>query len=689
MSEHTNHLIHETSPYLLQHARNPVDWYPWGKEAFALAKKENKPIFLSIGYSSCHWCHVMEEESFENEEIAALMNRLFVCIKVDREERPDIDQKYMRFVQMTTGSGGWPLTVFLTQDGEPFYGGTYFPAEDRYGKPGLKKLLPVVADYFHNNPQLQTDLQKIRLMLKSSDVEQQGAAIPDFDNWKSAVENLSGYYDEVNGGLGQAPKFPSTGVFDLFLRYFNHTKNNRFLEMTTHTLQRMAMGGIYDQLGGGFARYSVDARWLVPHFEKMLYDNAQLVDLYLATYQVTHDPFYLNIAQETLDFVLRELSDSNGGFYSSLDADSEGEEGKFYLWTKEEILQVLGPKIGNIFCERFGVTDQGNFHGRNILNVRKSFEKLAGQFNKSSDEIENIINQARQTLLEHRGKRVHPGLDYKVLTSWNGLMLSAFAHAYQITEKKRYAEVIQKNIDFFKAHLYRDGHLLHVFSKGQAKIPAFADDYAFYIRGLLDSYEALFDEDYLQMAVELSRTIENEFYDNVAGGYFYSSLKENESEAGDIKSEKDGSLPAASSVMIQNHLRLFSFTDDKSSLHKAETLLQKYGRQALENPFAFATYLQALDWYLNQPTEIVIFPTDTTVLANMRKVIFNLYLPNKVVLISKNSEEKGNFAGRSLLKGRKAVDGKTTVYVCVGQSCSLPVTDGEALRKLLERGSVK
>ncbi len=297
MSEHTNHLIHETSPYLLQHAHNPVDWYPWGKEAFALAKKENKPIFLSIGYSSCHWCHVMEEESFKNEEIAALMNRLFVCIKVDREERPDIDQKYMRFVQMTTGSGGWPLTIFLTPDGEPFYGGTYFPAEDRYGKPGLKKLLPVVADYFHNNPQLQTDLQKIRLMLKSSDVEEQGAAIPDFDNWKSVVENLSGYYDEVNGGLGQAPKFPSAGVFDLFLRYFNHTKNNRFLEMATHTLQRMAMGGIYDQLGGGFARYSVDARWLVPHFEKMLYDNAQLVDLYLATYQMTHDPFYLKIAQ--------------------------------------------------------------------------------------------------------------------------------------------------------------------------------------------------------------------------------------------------------------------------------------------------------------------------------------------------------------------------------------------------------
>ncbi len=685
MFKYTNHLIQEISPYLLQHAHNPVDWYPWGKEAFALARKEDKPIFLSIGYAACHWCHVMEKESFENEEIAALMNRLFVNIKVDREERPDIDQKYMRFVQMTTGSGGWPLTVFLTPEGEPFYGGTYFPAEDRYGKPGLKKLLPLVADYFHNNKtQLHTDLQKIRWMLDPARHEVQGKTVPDFAAWKRAVEELSTYYDRENGGLGKAPKFPSTGIFDLFLRYFAHTDDPHYWAMTEYTLQRMAMGGMYDQLGGGFARYSVDARWLVPHFEKMLYDNALLSDLYLSAFQISKDTFYRHIAEETLHFVAQELSDSNGGFFSSIDADSEGKEGAFYLWSKDEILNILGPEQGNLFCERFGVSAYGNFEGQNILFVHKSFEQLAREFNLPVDKVKNEVAQAQSRLLEERNKRVRPATDDKVLTSWNGLMLSAFAHAYQIAENEHYAHIIRKNIRFVTTRLYKEGRLLHVYGKGQSKLPAFVDDYAYYIQALLDSYEALFDETYLQMAVSLAKTADEIFYDRQAGGYFYSANQDEALTTHFLKSEQDNALPAASAVMILNQLRLYHFTNEPLFLQRAESLLRKYGHLALENPFGLATYLRALDFYLTQPVEVVIWPQDDGRFPQMRKVLFEDYLPNKVIFVKAQGTDNPSL-GRALLQGRKPIKGHTSVYVCVGQTCSLPVVRADELKTLLQK----
>jgi len=683
MHSKINHLIDETSPYLLQHVYNPVEWYPWGDKALALALKEDKPIFLSIGYSSCHWCHVMEKESFENEEIARLMNRLFVNIKVDREERPDIDQKFMRFVQMTTGSGGWPLTVFLTPQGEPFYGGTYFPPENRYGKPGLKKILPVIADFYHHNKtELANNVEKIKRMLLPPADEAQGTAIPDRKNWQNAVEQLVRFYDTQNGGLGGAPKFPACEVFRLFLRYYAHTQNSSYLQMAEQTLQRMASGGIYDQLGGGFARYSVDAHWMVPHFEKMLYDNAQLVHLYLDVFQITQNPFYLRIAQETLSFVLRELTDPrNGGFYSSIDADSEGEEGRFYLWDKAQILQLLGNENGTMVCRYFGVTDRGNFKGHNILFVNRSLAQVARECNKSEQETEQIIEQGKQKLFKRRATRMRPRLDYKILVSWNGLMLSAFAHAYQVTGQALYADAIRKNINFMRAHLWHHSKLRHVFSRGKSKIPAFVDDYAYWIQGLIDAYQALFDDSYLQWAQELADITNADFYDKQNGGYYLVGPKQR-AVSGHLKSEQDASLPSATSVMILNQLRLQALANTPSLLPKAEALLKKYGTQALSNPYGFATYLQTLDFYLWQPVEVVIFPNKDVPSLPLLQEVFNHYIPDKVVIIASENNTTSHL-GNPLLRNRKAIDGKPTAYVCRGQTCSLPVTKAAELGKLL------
>ncbi len=683
MHKYTNRLIDETSPYLQQHAHNPVDWYPWGGEALSFAREQNKPILLSIGYSACHWCHVMEKESFEDEETAQLMNRLFVNIKVDREERPDIDQRYMEFVQTLTGSGGWPLTVFLTPDGVPFYGGTYFPPEDRYGKPAFKKLLVMVSDYYHKNrQQLEENLDKIREIMARQRREIKGRHIPDTEAWNQAVQRLTQFYDALNGGMGQAPKFPAVQVFSLFLRKFAHHGDKQFLSMAEHTLQRMANGGIYDQLGGGFARYAVDEKWRVPHFEKMLYDNAQLTSLYIDAYRLTQNPFYLQIARETLDFVRRELTNPDGGFYSSLDADSEGQEGKFYLWSKDEILKILGDETGRLFCARFGVTDGGNFEGSNILFISKSFDELAAEFKKTPEEIEALIGQARKKMLTEREQRIRPGLDYKALTSWNGLMLSAFAAAYQVTLNPTYAAVIDKNIDFVRRNLYQSGRLLHVYSKGQSKIDAFVDDYAYLIQGLLDAYEALFDEHYLQMAVELTRRANDLFWDKRHGGYFFEATGKNQAER-HFKSETDASQPSPTAVMLHNQLRLFHFTGEQLYLQTAERLMRKYGQKALENPYAFASFLNALDFYLSQPLEILILKEDQQRFDAFQKLIFRRYLPNKVVLVQTASSKAS--MGRPLLQGRESMEGKTTAFICHGQSCSLPVTTVDGLKQILEK----
>ncbi len=441
----SNHLANETSPYLLQHADNPVDWYPWGEEALSRANSEDKPILLSIGYAACHWCHVMEHESFEDPETARLMNELFICIKVDREERPDIDQIYMKFVQMTTGSGGWPLNVFLTPDQEPYYGGTYFPPDERYGRPSWTRALQSASNFYRKNKQkLKENIDIIKEEFKKSHEEGSLSDIPNSDIMQSGARQLAGLYDSRFGGIGQAPKFPAVYPLSFFLRHFKNTGNKDYLDMVTHTLESMAKGGIYDQVGGGFARYSVDEKWLVPHFEKMLYDNAQLVPLYLDAFMLSGNEYFKQIAIGTLTFIMRELLSPEGGFYSSLDADSEGVEGKFYVWGKPEIDDLLGAKKSEVFCDYYDVTENGNFEHKNILHIQTDIQSSAKRFNLSTDEIKKILEESRKILLEARSKRVRPGLDDKILTSWNGLMLSAFARMYQVDRDEVYKKVIEE-----------------------------------------------------------------------------------------------------------------------------------------------------------------------------------------------------------------------------------------------------
>ncbi len=563
MHKYTNRLINETSPYLLQHAHNPVDWYSWSEEAFKKAKEENKPIFLSIGYSSCHWCHVMEHESFENEEIAKIMNKNFINIKVDREERPDIDQLYMEYVQLTTGSGGWPMSVFLTPDQKPFFGGTYFPPQDKYGRPGFEKILLTMVNYYHNEKEkiLNNISQLENFYEQQNERVSKSEHMPDRSDWHNALEQLSTYYEPLYGGIGKAPKFPAVSVFNLFLREFKISGEAHYLNMVTHTLSKMANGGIYDQIGGGFSRYSVDEKWLVPHFEKMLYDNAQLVQLYLDTFLLTGDNFYLTIAEETLTFVTREMTSAEGGFYSSLDADSEGEEGKYYVWSKSEIAHLLKEQAA-VFNAYYGVTEQGNFEGKNILHVNSGIDQVASQFKLSSGELEKILEKSEMILLKEREKRIRPGLDDKVISSWNSLMLSAFARAYQITRKEKYAQIIKKNISFIKANMFLDGKLFRTYKQGQAKYDAFIEDYSITVQALLDSYEALFVPEYIEFANMLNEYANNHFWDSQAGGYFTASDKQ-EKLIKRMKDETDNSLPSGTGVMLINNIRLFSLTENE------------------------------------------------------------------------------------------------------------------------------
>ncbi|MFQ5540010.1 MAG: thioredoxin domain-containing protein, partial [Candidatus Binatia bacterium] len=526
---YTNHLIHETSPYLLQHAHNPVEWYPWGEEAFQRAKKESKPILLSIGYSACHWCHVMEQESFENEEIAALMNEHFVNIKVDREERPDLDEIYMNAVQMITGRGGWPMTVFLTPEGKPFFGGTYFPPEDRHGVPGFPRVLKAGAQAYRERPQ---DVERsVRQILEALDrlgkLKESGRPFAR-EGTDQAAELLSRSYDPEHGGLGRAPKFPNVGVLELFLRTYRRSGNERFLEMVTHSLTRMAEGGIYDHLGGGFHRYSVDEKWLVPHFEKMLYDNAQLIRIYVDVFRITKDLFFKQVAEQTLDYLLREMFHPQGGFYSTQDADSEGVEGKFFVWSRDEVMETLGEEVGEIFCRIYDVSDLGNFEGHNILHPILTLEQAAKYFKRGADEIASLITQAKAKLLKEREKRVKPFRDDKILTSWNGLMLSGLADAYEITGVPRYREVAEQTVDFIFTEMFREGTLYHTYRDGKAKLRSFLDDYAFLIAGLLDLYEATLERALLERAVQLTEVMILEFWDDIDGAFFYTGKSHEE-----------------------------------------------------------------------------------------------------------------------------------------------------------------
>ena len=680
---HTNHLIHETSPYLLQHAHNPVDWRPWGEEALQKARTENKPILLSVGYSACHWCHVMEHESFENEEIAALMNELFVNIKVDREERPDLDEIYMNAVQLLTGRGGWPMTVFLTPEGKPFYGGTYFPPEDRYGVPGFPRVLKAVAQAYQERPQeIEKNVaQIVGALNRLGDFKETQRPFARDAIGKSA-EQLSQAYDPEYGGLGQAPKFPNAGVFELFLRHYQSSKERRFLEMLTHTLISMAQGGIYDHLGGGFHRYSVDAKWLVPHFEKMLYDNAQLLRSYADVFRLTQEPLFKRVAEETTEYLLREMLHPEGGFYSTQDADSEGEEGKFFVWTPDEIKQLLGEEVGEIFCRVYDVSDVGNFERRNILHPILTLEQSAKFFRREPREIERIVAEARQRLFQEREKRVKPFRDEKILVSWNGLMLSGLAEAMDVSPNPLYLKAAEKTVNFIFTRMRRDGLLLHTYKDGQAKFPGYLDDYAFLGVGLLDLYEATLDRSLLERAGQIAEAMIREFWDEIDGGFFYTG-KSHEQLISRTKPAFDSSVPSGNSLATQLLLRLYHYTGKEDYLKRAEKVLRLYYDAMEKQPFGFAHMLSALDFYLEKPKEIVLVgKREEAATRELLNKIHSLYLPNKTLQLAEPGRPLSEIS--PLLEGKTHLHGKPTVYVCHNFTCSPPVTEWEELKPLLE-----
>ncbi len=680
---HTNRLVNETSPYLLQHAHNPVDWYPWGDEAFQKAKAENKPILLSIGYSACHWCHVMEHESFENEEIAKLMNDLFVSIKVDREERPDLDEIYMNAVQMLTGRGGWPMTVFLTPEGKPFYGGTYFPPEDRQGMPGFPRVLTGVAQAYREKPQdVEKSVGQILSALERMSQSQESKVAFSLEAIAESAEQISRAYDSDHGGLGRAPKFPNAGVYELFLRHYDQSKNQRFLEMVTHTLTKMAQGGIYDHLGGGFHRYSVDEKWLVPHFEKMLYDNAQLVRIYAQLYCVTRDELFKNVTEETLDYLLREMLHSEGGFYSTQDADSEGEEGKFFIWSPQEVNQILGEEAGEIFSRIYDVSDFGNFEGRNILHPILTLEQASKLFKKDPKAIAVLISDSKKKLFQEREKRIKPFRDEKIITSWNGLMLSGLAEAIKISPRQSYLDTANRTLQFFFSKMFRGGHLLHTYKDGTAKLLGYLDDYAFMAVGLLDLYEATFDRAQLALAIELADTMVSEFWDEKGGAFFYTG-KSHEQLISRAKPVFDASIPSGNSMATHLLLRLYYLTGREVYLQRAETVLRSYYDAMLSQPFGFAHMLCALDLYLRKPKEIVVIGNRKDAnIAELINRIHSIYLPNKTLQLAGPDESLEKIS--PLFRGKTQLDGKPTVYVCHNFTCSLPVTSWEEIKPLLE-----
>ena len=681
--QHTNHLINETSPYLLQHAHNPVDWYSWGDEAFQKAKSENRPILLSIGYSACHWCHVMERESFEDEKIAALMNDLFVNIKVDREERPDLDEIYMNAVQMLTGRGGWPMTVFLTPEGKPFYGGTYFPPEDRYGVPGFPKILQGVANAYREKPQdVERSVEQILSALQrmSLSTESQQPFSPDIIG--QSAEQLAQAYDADHGGLGKAPKFPNVGVYELFLRHYHHSKGSRFLEMVTHTLTKMAQGGIYDHLGGGFHRYSVDEKWLVPHFEKMLYDNAQLVRIYAQVYCVTGEPLFKQVVDETMTYLMREMLHTEGGFYSTQDADSEGEEGKFFVWTEEEISQILGEESSEIFCRIYDVSEEGNFEEKNILHPILTLEQASKFFRRDLKEIESLVSDAKGKLFQEREKRPKPFRDEKILTSWNGLMLSGLAEAIKISRQPAYLEAANRTVDFIFTKMFRDGRLLHTYKSGTGKILGYLDDYAFLAAGLLDLFEATVNRAHLDRALELAEIMLHEFWDEAGGGFFYTG-RSHERLIAQSKPIFDGSIPSGNAVATQVLLRLYHYTGKEDYLKRAERILRAYYNAMENQPFGFAHMLAALDFYLQKPKEVVLVgDKKDPETAELLTKIHSLYLPNMTLQLASPEDSLEKIS--PLLAGKKQFDGKPTVYVCHNFTCSRPVVEWDELKLLLE-----
>jgi uncharacterized protein YyaL (SSP411 family) len=664
----SNHLTQETSPYLLQHSGNPVDWYPWGEEAFARARSEDKPILLSIGYSACHWCHVMAHESFENPETAGLMNDLFVNIKVDREERPDIDSIYMEAVQALTGRGGWPLTIFLTPEGKPFWGGTYFPPEDSHGLPGFPKVLKAAANAYRKRRSDIDQTTNELLAAISKNTERTHVIEPlTADILEKAANLLKQDFDPQNGGFGTTPKFPQPLALEFLLRHFKRSGDKSLLEMVELTLYKMAEGGIYDHLGGGFHRYATDSRWLVPHFEKMLYDNALLSRVYLHAYLITGKHLYRRIAEETIDYVLREMTAPKGGFYSTQDADSEGVEGKYYLWTLDEIVQVLGQERGKIIGDHFGVTREGNFEGSNILHIANGKPTTWGE-----------IEQAKSALLKEREQRVKPGRDTKVLASWNGLMLSSLADAAIAFDRRDYLEAALNNGSFLLNSMILDGHVRRSYKDGVARISGYLEDYALVIEGLLSLHQATVGGSWLRQAMGLAEKMIENFWDESAKTLY---------DTGDVheklfmrpRSITDTPLPSGNSAAALVLLKLARVTDNEKfqrvasqSLRSARDYLERY-------PLGFANWLCALDLYLSARGEIVIVgPMTNPATYDLLRAVYSAWLPDKVVA-AYDPDDPNRLSELKLFEGRQMINNRPTAYVCDNYTCKLPVTDPSLL----------
>lgn len=690
MSEHkfTNRLINETSPYLLQHAHNPVDWYPWGTEALELSKKLDKPILLSIGYSACHWCHVMERESFENVHIAKLMNDNFVCIKVDREERPDLDHIYMSAVQLMTRHGGWPMTVFLFPDGRPFFGGTYFPPQDRHNMPGFPRILIAVSEAYKDKD-------------KRKDLERAGhevlEEISTMNNFTPSVEMLSieildkayhkltANFDSQNGGFGHAPKFPQPMNLNFLLRVYARTADKKALAMVETTLDHMARGGIYDHLAGGFARYSTDEKWLVPHFEKMLYDNALLSQVYLSAYQATGNEYYRTVTEEILDWVLTEMLDDKGGFHSTLDADSEGEEGKFYVWEKEEIEKILGDKAA-AFIDFYGVTHSGNFEEKNILFIDKPIPEITArvtkQYNLTEVELEVLLVESRKKLREVRAKRIWPGRDDKVLTAWTAMMIKSFAQAARVLKQDDYLRAATDAAEFLLTVNSTNGRLLRSYKDGQAKFNGYQEDYAYLIDALLAIYEANYQTKWLVEARRLADLMIDQFWDEQDGGFFFTS-NDHEQLITRSKEYSDNATPSGNSVAVDVLLRLRHIFDDERYERVSLRVLNMLSRVLEKFPGGFGHMLCALDFYLAQTKEIAIIgdvAADDT--ESLLEVIHQSFLPNKIVVVAEeNNQEATKLI--PLLANRTMIDAKATVYVCENFTCQQPLTTAEGLAKQL------
>ena len=665
----SNNLANESSPYLLQHKDNPVNWYSWNDESLQKAKSENKPIFLSVGYSSCHWCHVMAHESFENDDVAKIMNENFINIKVDREERPDLDDIYQKVCQMSTGQGGWPLSVFLTPEQRPFYVGTYFPVLDSYGRPGFGSLCRQLAQSWKEKPKeiestadnFMTNLSRLEQITEPSQINK--------SKLDEAAVNLLQIADTNYGGFGQAPKFPNASNLSFMFRYSKLSGISKFKDFALLTLKRMAKGGIFDQIGGGFHRYSTDARWLVPHFEKMLYDNALLPIVYCEAYQITKDNFFLDVVTKTLDYVIREMTSPEGVFYSAQDADTDGEEGQTFVWKKREIEEILGSD-SEIFCIYFDVTDGGNFEGRTILANNIKTSAIAFKFSKTEDEVNKIISQGSIKLLETRNKRTQPGKDDKVLTAWNGLMISAFIKGYRVSGKTKYLDTALTATDFYQEQFRKHGVLQRVFKDGKSKLNAYLDDYAYLVNAIVDVFETTGKAGYLNFAAELSDYLIDHFWDDKSGNFFFTA-DDHEKLIIRPKSNYDLSMPSGNSVTANAFLRLYHITQEEKYHKITQKILETQASVAAENPFAFGYLLNVLYLDIQKPTEITILnPQNAELVSKLSKK----FLPESIIVSIHQEDELNSLSKFSFFAGKEFLTDQTTVFVCKNFSCSLPLT---------------